>query len=298
MAYKKCLKNYQEGVSLVIAFFVMVVILAVVLSISTLLYKQVNFIRNMGDSVAAFYAADSGVEKFLYYDKHVFPVMPEGQVAARGMCTMYLYDPTTNPDACLSSSEGWGLDTSLYCEPDLNFYPPLPPDGCDPSVCNNCEIVFDTDLSNGGSYHVDATVRLSEGNKFFELEIKSKGVFNNASRQVNITSQKVAPDAVIKIENACADPKSVQQDLEVKIKADVSSSLPDYSISAVVATIQNSLGEIVADAVPLSSSDGLYWETTWSTGELGTYYVSLTAEDSFDPPNFETQEDIQPCDIQ
>jgi hypothetical protein len=68
----------QKGVSLIISFFIMVIIVAIVLAITTLLYNEIKMIRNIGNSVVAFYAADSGIEKVLYYDRKVIPVGSRG----------------------------------------------------------------------------------------------------------------------------------------------------------------------------------------------------------------------------
>lgn len=54
----------ERGVSLIITFFIMIIVLAVVLSISILLYSEVKVIRNIGNSMVSFYAGESGIEKF------------------------------------------------------------------------------------------------------------------------------------------------------------------------------------------------------------------------------------------
>jgi len=58
--------NYQRGVSLIIVFFIMMIILSVVLSISTILYTQLKNVRNTSDSVISYYAAESGIEQVNY----------------------------------------------------------------------------------------------------------------------------------------------------------------------------------------------------------------------------------------
>ncbi len=56
----------QRGVSIYFAFMIMTVLLAAALGMSALLVSQIKTIRGMGDSVVAFYAADTGIEKILY----------------------------------------------------------------------------------------------------------------------------------------------------------------------------------------------------------------------------------------
>lgn len=60
------IKNYQRGVSLYLAILIMAVLLALALGISAILYGQMKMIKGMKDSVIAFYAANTGVERVLY----------------------------------------------------------------------------------------------------------------------------------------------------------------------------------------------------------------------------------------
>ena len=47
-----------------------------------LLYSEIKIIRNIGNSVAAFYTAESGVEKVLYYDRK------NATEQGRGICSI------------------------------------------------------------------------------------------------------------------------------------------------------------------------------------------------------------------
>lgn len=57
--------NIQRGVSLYLAVLIMAIFLSIGLTISTILIGQISTIKGMGDSVIAFYAADTGIEKVL-----------------------------------------------------------------------------------------------------------------------------------------------------------------------------------------------------------------------------------------
>jgi len=71
------INNYsQRGVSLYFALIIMSILVAVVFSISSVILVQMRVIRKMGDSVIAFYAADTGAEKILYESK--FMILPTG----------------------------------------------------------------------------------------------------------------------------------------------------------------------------------------------------------------------------
>lgn len=66
-------KDSQKGVSLYFAIIIMSILLAAVFSIGSIVLTQIKVIRGMGDSIIAFYAADSGAEKLLYEGKFVIP---------------------------------------------------------------------------------------------------------------------------------------------------------------------------------------------------------------------------------
>jgi len=56
----------KKGVSIYLALMIMFILLAIGLGISTILVSQMKMIREMGYSVIAFYAADTGIEEELY----------------------------------------------------------------------------------------------------------------------------------------------------------------------------------------------------------------------------------------
>ena len=59
----------QKGVSLYFAIIILSILLAIVLGLATILVGQTRMIKGMGDSVIAFYGADTGIERILYEDK-------------------------------------------------------------------------------------------------------------------------------------------------------------------------------------------------------------------------------------
>lgn len=177
----------QKGVSLIITFFIMIIILSVVLSISVLLYSEVKVVRNIGNSVASLYAAESGVEKILYYDRQVIETG-----ATRGLCSMYLYNLTNNPKACRTSSDVLMPDYSVYCN---NHSTPVVGStdhtaGCDPIVCDDCTISFDTSFgsNNGRTYSVTAIVNTATVNSPYYLRVQSSGAFGGAERKIEINT--------------------------------------------------------------------------------------------------------------
>jgi len=56
----------MKGVALYIALMVMSVLLALALGIAAILFSQIKMMEGMGDSVLAFYATNTGIERTLY----------------------------------------------------------------------------------------------------------------------------------------------------------------------------------------------------------------------------------------
>lgn len=59
----------QKGVSVFLSVIILSILLAITLGLGTILVSQIRMIKEMGDSVNSFYAADTGVERILYEDK-------------------------------------------------------------------------------------------------------------------------------------------------------------------------------------------------------------------------------------
>jgi len=56
----------NKGVSLYLALIIMFILIAIALGVSLIIVSQMKMIRGMGDSVVAFHAADTGIERALY----------------------------------------------------------------------------------------------------------------------------------------------------------------------------------------------------------------------------------------
>ena len=198
------INNKQKGVSLIITLFIMIIILSVVLSISTILYSELKVIRNIGNATVSFYAADSGIEKVLYYDRQVKPTTlracPNGVsdclpgeacsggycALARGLCS--IFDSVhSSAEYCSNGASG---ETSIYCNGDYNGNPPdvLSGNDCDPASCTDCTINFYTVLGDGITYSVSAHAgSASNVNSNPYLDIKSGGIFNGTGRTIEIS---------------------------------------------------------------------------------------------------------------
>jgi len=176
------IKN-QQGISLIITFFILLIVLAVVLSLSSIMYSQVRIIRDSNRSVVALGLADSGIEKLLYYDRKV---VPEG--ATHGICAMVADQNPTCPSD--SYPDDPNKDHSIYCnkiKPNGIAMPKKEyisgPD-CNLNTCTDCTVIFYTFLDippHNKYYMVTATVAPD-----FYLDAKSLGTYYASNRQLEV----------------------------------------------------------------------------------------------------------------
>jgi len=148
-------KISQRGVSIYLALMIMFILLAIGLGISLIIVSQMRMIRGMGDSVIAFYAADTGIDKTIFYDNKVIP-----SGGARGLC--YMCD-SSNPSMCTDCLSCSTVGTD-----------------CAPSSCTDCTISYYTTF-DGKRYDVEA--KESEG----ITTIKSSGSYKGMKRAIEIT---------------------------------------------------------------------------------------------------------------
>ncbi len=258
------IKNSEKGVSLILTFFVLVIVLAVVLSVSVILYSEIKIIRNIGDSVVAFYAADSGVEKVLYYDRKT---APEG--IGRGFCGICDYEE------CIS-----GTPSGADCAFD---------------TCTDCEISFETDLNSAGSKSYEINAKISpeisdEGAEFSKLSIDSAGSYYSllgasaVKRAVNLTmlSGEGASSAP-KFTSAYVDPVFSELGYVVYIIATFSGTVGDVFVNL---SGYNSEGEHFSIENLQIDYDGNenYYFVSFESEVPAVYTASITACNSEDPP--------------
>jgi len=237
------INNSQKGVSLIITFFISIIILFIVLSISTLLYSEIKVIRNMGNSMNAFYAAESGVEKVLYYDRK------EKVGETRGICNI-----------CTSESGVSVCPDCLSCVPTGS--------DCTPETCSDCKITFSTEMGEKKRYEVDATV--NQRCKISNISLNSYGFYQNVSRAINFGSD-------IKVSSIVMSP-SVTADVQnngVNMTISVAISDPDGIDGDVTATISGVGAEIYNQCDPTPPqpfTQCIYREVTLEeVGNTGTY---------------------------
>jgi len=154
--------QHQKGVALIITFFIMTIALAIVIGLGFIIYNEVKIYNNAGSSVAAYYAAETGIEKTLYYDRKIT------NGATRGLC--YMLD-NTNPNKC----------------PDCTNISITGTD-CGITTCTSCEIKYDS-VYDDKSYSVDAKVYPDPTySNVTNFTIDSKGFYKNTSRAIELNN--------------------------------------------------------------------------------------------------------------
>lgn len=161
------MQHKERGISLIIVFLIMTIMLAIVLSVSTILFNEVKLLSNMGNSASALYAAESGVEKTLYFDKKQMP--PN---ATRGFCNICNVCNSTDCNNCRAIS--LATDGS---------------NGCDIARCTNCRILYSSTFGEK-TYSIDARVAPDAQTGVLTLFIDAQGFYRNTTRSISVKITK------------------------------------------------------------------------------------------------------------
>lgn len=98
----------QRGVALYLALLVLTILFSISLALTTLLVGQIKIIRGLGDSVVAFYAADTGMERALQelYATGVSPCQTEsGCSGSIGNASYFIQGFDVSSPGCPSGTE-------------------------------------------------------------------------------------------------------------------------------------------------------------------------------------------------
>lgn len=199
-------KNHEQGISLIIVFFIMTIILSVVLGLSIILLSEFKRTKSVGESLSAFYSADSGIEKLLYYNRKKTPVGATG-----GICSI-----------CDSCS---GLD----CE--------CTKVGEDCEKCTSCRIIIKETINSANNQKYQADAIIYPIGDFYNLDISVKGFYKNTSRAIGlqIANKDLSSSAPeISMESA------VRSNDIVTISADINDIPEGVNPTSVYAHIRNS----------------------------------------------------------
>lgn len=92
--------NFEKGISLYLSLVIMGIFLSLALGLNSILLGQIEIIQGVGNSVSAFYAADTGIERELYENNTT----------------------TVSYSGSLGNSS---YSVQVIIAPDLDCYPPL-----------------------------------------------------------------------------------------------------------------------------------------------------------------------------
>jgi len=154
--YQRQSASSNKGVAILLTVLIMSVILAIGLGLSVILIQQTKMMAGIGNSVISFFAAESGIEKVLFYDYQKIPL--EG---ARGLCDICNQCAAQECKECQTT----GTD-------------------CGPTSCKNCTITFHTDIDAKKSYDITATVETIDTAS--TATIKSIGSYREIKRAIKI----------------------------------------------------------------------------------------------------------------
>jgi len=89
----------EKGVSLYLTIVILSVLVTALLALITISVSQIKIIWTLGDSVVAYYAADTGIERVLY------GLYKEGYVPSLGDCRYSdILDNNSTYEVCVSDS--------------------------------------------------------------------------------------------------------------------------------------------------------------------------------------------------
>lgn len=119
MKSENMFKSSQKGASIYLSVLILAIVLSMVLGLTTILIGQMKMIRGMGNSVVAFYAADTGVEKVLKIIIHddAIPAAryPTEETETLGNNSEYFVEVV----CCDSSVEDCDFNGADVCPPGL-----------------------------------------------------------------------------------------------------------------------------------------------------------------------------------
>lgn len=113
-------QNYSRGISLLLTIFMISILLAMSLGLSTILLQGIKMVRGTGDSVIAFYAADTGIERTMVGWANPPPSdIPETTLDNEARYRVFVYKGPETPGGPAPECTEPGL---YYCIKSVGFY--------------------------------------------------------------------------------------------------------------------------------------------------------------------------------
>ena len=108
--------NKQKGSSLLFTILIMSFVMGISFGVSYILFQEIKINRDIGDSVVAFYAAESGTEKLMMYQNSLNSKTQFSDIIYPGISYIaQVYNPGDTENGCPS-------DTVHYCLQSTGIY--------------------------------------------------------------------------------------------------------------------------------------------------------------------------------
>lgn len=93
--------NFENGVSLYLSLVIMGILLSLALGLNSILLGQMKIMQGIGNSVLAFYAAETGIERELY-ENHVSTIAYSGTIGDSSYAVWVIIPPDPGCSSGLS----------------------------------------------------------------------------------------------------------------------------------------------------------------------------------------------------
>ncbi len=246
-------EKYQKGISIFIIMTIISMVSITILGVTAIMTSEMKISRNIGDSVIAFFVADTGIERSFYYDRKKIP-----QGANRGFCNIC--------DSCLNCYE---------CVTESTI---VEEDGCNPLTCHGCKISFYDDTLNNRRYKISAET--NQGDGLTKTIFKSYGDFRETTRAIELSITTINPPTPgIIIEETSVTPRSEKEGTTFEVKAKIyASGETEIDEESVIAYITN-LNNFNELSINLSKMQDDFFEGSWTINEESSYNVIIKACD-------------------
>ena len=242
------IQNSEKGMALLITFLIMGIMVAIVLGVTVIILSEIDIVRTIGYSVNAIFAANTAIEKSLYYDRQV---VLTGERGICDICTSCL-----NCTNCLRS----GL-------------------GC--ADCTDCTITYNGSI--GAETYTAKVIVQDEGDIYSGI-----GLYKGISRAIDVSGgtgggTRVYPPTITQ---AIVVPRSVPEGIMLLVYATITPDTgQQLDPDSIVMRIQqpDEVGFPTEEpAIIIMSLTGVnQYQGVW-IGPEGGYYVDISACDTFE----------------
>ncbi|MEA3344092.1 MAG: hypothetical protein U9Q16_00175 [Patescibacteria group bacterium] len=112
--------NKEKGISVYLSVVIMAIILSIILGLTVILIGQIKTMKNVQNSVIAFYGADTGIEQMLVEQSAY--IAPTSMNLGTGGQVTYEVWGEAGIDVRETDPNDWCPDSSSYCVKSVGTY--------------------------------------------------------------------------------------------------------------------------------------------------------------------------------